>query len=448
MTRFDFVSGIATSCVITAVGICFFALPIESVQLLGLILGGIGVAAGLVRLLIYLLGRGSFEITLPTLVIGVISLACGMFLLLWPDVIFEVVKVTLAVWFALSGGVQFITLYTYIVTGQKGWWPTALTASLNMFFCLLIALLPDAWSWLLSTIIAANFVLYGATEFIRLMLLRSGAKRKIRSFSLPVIIESRIAEQTLDSIKQIIRSDGDESYITSQNQPTSDPLDVEVLVHLSELAGHTWGHVDLAAGGMVFTYGNYDRAKENRRFFGLLWDGVLALTERDPYVKFSIDTVRKTIISYKLNLGDADRKALGENIRLLLHDCTPWEPDKKSTYAGALTRQGAHLFKFRAGLFHTYFGLNANCALLTRMLLDGTAAPRPRANGGPITPGAVLVAYENEYKRPGGCILERNVYVSNRTVKVEKEKHRKNRRVLADLKAFIDRQYSIKKMKR
>ena len=188
---------------------------------------------------------------------------------------------------------------------------------------------------------------------------------------------------------------------------------VEVLVHLSNKKGVCWGHVDIALGDTVYSFGNYDYDKKHRKFFGLVWEGVLFTCNREKYMNFSLNVLHNVIISYRLRLSDMEKATIREHLQTLKKNCHPWLPDQKSRYARALSRLGADLFKFNKGAFRTYFVFNANCAFLVETLLSGTRLPRLRSGKGLVSPGSLIISYELENMRKHGGIESRQIYAGS-----------------------------------
>ena len=101
------------SSVLIVGGIFLAANPIMIIGVFARVLGILLTIFGSVRILFFLFVRDNApHITASTIVIGLITLGCGIFLLAYPGVIDQVVRITLAVWLFFSGGVSLLTAYS------------------------------------------------------------------------------------------------------------------------------------------------------------------------------------------------------------------------------------------------------------------------------------------------------------------------------------------------
>lgn len=446
-----FILSLVFSACFIAAGILLACFPImlagafaEGLSILLIILGS-------AYILFFLLGRdNSPVITAQTLVIGIISLACGIFLQVYPLLVEDIVRITLAVWLFFTGGVQLLASYSYYLNSEKHW-GVSLAWGLVLFVgSIILFSVQDVWVLVLSTVVAAYCILLGVAGFARAFLMVDRKNKKRRNIPLPFLVEAMLPKAILKWIKAALEEEKpiDGIYASNNLPPDADPCDIEVLVHLADFGTSIFGHVDVVVGDQVFSYGNYDHDKSNIRLFGLFYDGVFAICERDQYIKFSLDTARKTLINYRLKLDAEDRKRVQQNVAEFVRNCVPWESNQNSAYANALLRQKACLFKVNRGKYKTYFMLNTNCALLTDAFFEGTNIPKARAFGGIVTPGALLTMYENELKRDGSPVVERTVYVSKRMVNIQKENGKKVRAELRELQEFIEQKENLKKLKK
>ena len=167
---------------------------------------------------------------------------------------------------------------------------------------------------------------------------------------MPFFVRRPFLRATLEWVKSTFEGDADESdgeVVTSGNIPKG-PTDIEILVHLSDIGTNALGHSGPCGGWTgVFVHGNYDHDPKQTRLFGLFWDGVFAVCGREKYIKFSLDSARKTIIGYELQLSGEDEERVKANIADFLKDCEPWEPQEpqKNGYAWRLPARGQSCLK-------------------------------------------------------------------------------------------------------
>ncbi|MEG1474025.1 MAG: DUF308 domain-containing protein [Christensenella sp.] len=433
-------------------GVLLACFPIMLVNVFAEVLGILLIVLGGARFVFFLVSSDSSPTTtVKTLIVGIISLACGIFLLVYPFTIQDVVRITLAVWMFFTGGIQLISAYSYFQNHEKGRWLALAWGALVFGGSIVLFIVQDVWILVLSTVVAAYCILLGLAGFARTFFIVNGKNKKRKNIPLPFFLEASLPKATLKWIKSALEGKGSrpqDIYTSGDIPPDPDPCDIEVLIHLSDIGTNIFGHVDVIIGDQVFSYGNYDRDKRNIWLFGLFCDGVFAVCSRDKYIKFSLDTARKTLVDYRLKLEDEDKERIQRNVAEFLMNCAPWEPNVSSPYANALKRHGASIYKVTRGKYKTYFMLNTNCALLTDAFFEGTSVPRARAFGGIVTPGSLLTLYENELDREGSPVAERTLYVSKRLATVQHAVGNTAREELLEFKEYVEHEKSIRKLKR
>lgn len=452
LEKLKFILSVVFSGGFVLAGILLACFPILTVGLFAEVLGILLIILGGARLVFFLLSRESNPaVTAQTLIIGVISLACGIFLLAYPLMVRDAVRITLAVWLFFTGGVQLLSAYSYYKNKERHWGISLAWGAVLFVGSIILFSVQDVWILVLSTAAAAYAILLGLAGFARIFFMVNKNNKKRKNIPLPFFLEASLPKATLRWIKSALEGESapGKGVYTSGDIPADPyPCDVEVLIHLSDLGLSSFGHVDVIIGDQVFSYGNYDHDKSNIHFFGLFYDGVFAVCEREAYIRFSLDTARKTLVDYRLVLEDEDVTRIKRNVAAFLSECTPWQPNESSGYANALKRLGAALYKVNKGKYRTYFMMNTNCALLTDAFFEGTSVPRARAFGGIVTPGSLLTMFENELKREGGPVAERTVYVSKRLANAQRKKGRESREELRELHEFIEHEGNIRRMKK
>ena len=443
MNKLKIVFTVIASSILLAGGIFLAVYPVEIIGIFARALGILLTAFGSLGIIFFIFTRDNRpNITAQTLALGIVSLACGVVLLAWPGIIDQAVRITMLVWLFFTGGVQLLVSYSYYLNAQRRWGLSLLWGGLLMAGFVVVLTSQDLWVFMLSTFIAAYCILLGLAGLLRLVLIVNQKNKKRKAIPLPFWMEVFLPKATLAWIKSTLDGENEEkgeedgSVVTS-GRVKEGATDVEILIHMSDLGTNALGHVDVAIDGQVFSYGNYDHDKDHIHLFGLFWDGVFAICEREKYIRFSLDSARKTIIGYQLALSLEDEQRLKDNIADFLRDCVPWKPEepRKNGYANALLKQGAQLFKVAKGKYRTYFMLNTNCALLLEDFLEGTSIPKARVFGGIMTPGSLLSMFENELKRPGSPVKERTLYLSDRMASVNRK--RRPQKALAELEECI-----------
>ncbi|MEA4853634.1 MAG: DUF308 domain-containing protein [Christensenella sp.] len=433
-----------------AIGVCLFFFPISVVDVFAQILGILVCVFGTERIAFFLYGtKEEIKTRISTFLFGIILVVCGIFLLTLPGLMNEVIRIGLGGWLFFIGGTRLLSAYTYYRNHVRDWGLTLLIGFLLIAGSISLFAVKNMWVLVLSTFFAAYFVLIGIAGLVRFFATEKKRKKKSPNIPLPFWIEAYLPQATLKWIKTSLTQEAEPERIYSSNAlpPDPDPADIEVLIHLSEIGSSIFGHVDLVIENQVFSYGNYDHAKENIKYFGIFCDGVLAVCERDEYIRFSLDTARKTVISYRLALKETEKQIVKRNVAEFIAKCEPWEikNPKQNGYANALKKRGAKLLKIKNGKYRTYFMLNTNCALLMNHFFYGTEAPKARTLGGIVLPGSFISAYEMELNRPGGVVADRDVFISTRVASQQKEKKEERRQAKIEKSEQRQRRNAAKK---
>lgn len=410
------------SLLLIAAGIVLMIVPIAAVETVAFILGIVLAVYGILRVLQFLFSRyNDLDVTLGTLISGLLTVVIGVILILTPSIADLLLEKLLAGWLILMGLIKIIIAYSYKKSEEKQWLPTLIAAILSIFLGLVIWSSFAAWELVLGTFIPIYLIALGVSHFANMVLDRVSERARI---PLPLWMEAFFPQGVLKGIKQTLVSnqtssfDEDSIYIHGMDIKTDN---IEVFVHLSERSASSFGHVDIGLGDYVLSYGNYDHSKEAVSLFGLLYDGIFFICPRDKYIEFSISEAGKTIMGYTLSLSKDAQEQIARNVQAFLLDCAPWSPEEKdreaNDYSWALKDMGAALYKVVKGKFRTYFVLNTNCALLSEVLLDGTGLPRSRAFGGAVTPGSVYALYERELVKKDSFVVSKKTYLNDEMLK-------------------------------
>ncbi len=198
----------------------------------------------------------------------------------------------------------------------------------------------------------------------------------------------------------------------------------EVLLHLFE--GFTaFGHMDFAFDDRVISYGCYDSSAN--RLFGCISDGVLAVSDRKPYLNYCIQQEKKVLIGYQLLLTPEQETAVRDRLAEFQSALIPWDSDallwrrgklktrrKKFNDPASLLQEqvDVRFFKFRRGSkFKTYFVLNTNCAMLVDEIMGVLGEDCITPPGSIITPGACYRYFEGLLRMPESMVVGRRIYL-------------------------------------
>ncbi|MEG2576079.1 MAG: DUF308 domain-containing protein [Christensenella sp.] len=412
-----------------AAGIVLMLVPIATVETIAFILGIVLALSGVLRVLQFLFTRhNNLDITLNTLVIGILCAVIGIVLILNPffaDILLEKI---IAAWMILMGLIKLIISYTYKKAKEKQWIGTLIASLISIVIGIIIWRSFAAWEFVLGVLIPIYFIVLGASSLFNVALDRATDRARV---PLPLWMEAFFPQKALKSVKETLASGNTENispdsvYIHGMKMSTDD---IEVFVHMSERSASAFGHVDIGMGDYVLSYGNYDHSKEAISLFGLLYDGIFFVCPRKKYIEFSVSEAGKTIMGYKLALSNEAQEQIARNVRAFFENCAPWqikETDRKiNDYSWAIKDMGGELYKVTSGKFKTYFVLNTNCALLSEVLLDKTGIPKSRAFGGAVTPGSAYALYERELAKKNSFVISKRSYLNDDMLKELSENER------------------------
>lgn len=252
-------------------------------------------------------------------------------------------------------------------------------------------------------------------------------RRKI-SAGLPVWVEALFPQRLMRRIKEQLKLDGsgkvqqehtvmrpgaEKAYEASQYH-------AEVFLHLSDEPGSRFGHMDIAFGRLVYSYGCYDSS--SHRFFDMFSDGVLVVSPREAYIDYCLKQEKKVLIGYPLLLDQEQEEVMKQKLREFKKDLRIWRPNsfhykhgEKVDISDAASKLqlavGSRFFKVRRRKFKTYFVLGTNCALLVDECIGALGVERITPRVGIITPGACYRYFENALFHQRSIVAGRRVYL-------------------------------------
>ena len=231
-------------------------------------------------------------------------------------------------------------------------------------------------------------------------------KRNIR-VSLPVFITTLLPKIMMDFINNIV-----EQKPLIGPQPMEREINLEIFIHASGNGYGQIGHCDICLDGKVISYGNYDHA--STKFFEMMGDGVLVISNKEQYLRFCIQDSQKTIFGYGLHLRVQQLKAVRDALATIQKDAYEWFPPAyfdvhRTDYASRMSLEiKAQYFKFYRGKFKNYFVFGCNCVLLVEILV-GRVGHNIINLHGIISPGRYQEYLEKEYYQQG-IVVSRTVY--------------------------------------
>lgn len=249
-------------------------------------------------------------------------------------------------------------------------------------------------------------------------------QRKMR-IALPSLLGAFVPMTLLKKYDSKIASEDANAYVLSQEimipeKAGINPMNVEILVHLSKKFMEAFGHVDLIFGNEAISYGNFDG--HSYRLGGAMSDGVLFICDKDRYLRESVLNDGKVLISFKVAFTDEELAIIKDNYSRFQENMVEWFCDTQLAEQGLLKAgdytgvediiykgTGARFYKFKKGPLKTYFALNTNCVKVADSLFENTGFEKP-ATGNIVTPGAYYQFLMGALERPGTKIYEKKIY--------------------------------------
>lgn len=243
--------------------------------------------------------------------------------------------------------------------------------------------------------------------------------------SLPNIITAFKIKSMVQDIYKRIEDNKFEKKIYVENKENSkfDKVNLEINLHLTDPSGNQFGHMDIAIGDTVYSYGTYDKSKN--KMAGFISQGTYAEIPKLVYYKYCIDNCGDYIISYCASFSEKQLQTVRDRITKFKEYCEPLEfklenpeittpePGKRYGDSGEnLVRfLNAKVFTVVDGSFKSYFGVNVNCVQFADWLLADTGIDAV-SMGGLRTPGTFFYMLENMFHRPNNRIIRKISYYS------------------------------------
>ena len=247
--------------------------------------------------------------------------------------------------------------------------------------------------------------------------------------ALPNLITAfKIKNMVKDIYKQVEDKQFDKRIIIEDKEDRAfDTVNLEINLHLTDPSGNQFGHMDIAIGDTVYSYGTYDKSKN--KLAGFISQGTYAEIPKLPYYKYCIDNCGEYIISYCASFSETQLQTVKNKLDLFHKHCEPLEfkldhpeittpePGKRYSDAGEnLVRfLNAKVYTVVDGSFRRYFGVNVNCVQFADWLLSDTGIDAVSL-GGLRTPGAFYYMLENMFHRPHNRIIRKISYFSTENI--------------------------------
>lgn len=305
-----------------------------------------------------------------------------------------------------------------------------ISAVLCLGFGLLLVIRPIENFSLLKVVAGFYMLFYAITMFgdafasiFRADLKESRSKRRTH-FAAPNLITAVKPTRMISEINAKIKAGKLESgmIIEELEQDKFDRVNAEILVHLTTQGANKFGHVDIAIGDTIYSYGTYDSSKT--KYGGFVSQGTLIEVPKIPYLKFCLDYQKKYVIGFGAYLSDSQLEAIKSRIEnFKKENCEPLESEYQkavrenrdgsgfSDPASNITRDvGGKVYTVVRGSYKRYFGISINCVQFADWLL-GESGIDAISFSGLRTPGAYYSMLDNMFYRKNTRIIRKTSYI-------------------------------------
>lgn len=331
----------------------------------------------------------------------------------------------------LVGIVRAAICVNCFANGYRGGIMNGLFALVLITAGLLLVFSPIEHFVTMRSFISLYLIIYAITLFgdfyaeVTLTELEEDRMRRRTHISLPNLITAFKIKNMVTEIYKNIDDKKFEKKIYVEDKVTSgfDTVNVEINLHLTDPKGNQFGHMDIAIGDTVYSYGTYDKSKN--KLGGFISQGTYAEIPKLPYYKYCVENCGDYIISYGASFSEKQLNSIREKLKMFKEYCEPLKlkirhpevtvpkPGRRYGDAGEFLVQflNAKIYTVVDGSFKSYFGVNTNCVMFADWLLSDTGIDAV-SFGGLRTPGAFYYMLENMFYRPNNRIIRKTSYFS------------------------------------
>ena len=350
------------------------------------------------------------------------------------NVMAAVPSVAVAVISLLLGVFRIAICFNCIFNHIKGGLRNGISALLCLLFGIALLIYPIASFDLLSIVagiylMAFSVTMYcdAAAEIRRSDLSDEKHKRRVH-FVAPNILTAGKPKYLIIQINSLIKEGKLENgmLIEEKEKTEFDRINIEILVHLTQ-DSNMFGHVDIAVGDTVYSYGTYDETK--LKLGGFIAQGTMIVVPKMPYLKYSLDCRKKYVVGFGVCMSEQQLATVRSRIEETLAGSEKLETEYEravregrdgSEYtdsASDVVRNcGGDVYTVNKGRFRSYFGINTNCVgfadwLLSESGIDAISFSSLR------TPGAYYNMLDNMFRRSNTRVVRKIWYIKSEDIK-------------------------------
>lgn len=194
-------------------------------------------------------------------------------------------------------------------------------------------------------------------------------------------------------------------------------INLRVFVHTGLSGDHQVGHMTFSYQGIMYSYGNYDVAEE--KLFRTFGPGILFTVPMEIYVNNSCIYEDSVIFEFGIHLTPEQEKHLQQILADIDKETYRWycplsreamtkenfEKLQKDYTCRLYWRTGSKFYKFKKGIWKTYWVLGNNCSLFTSSILHELDKNQYALPRGINTPGEFFEFFTQAYQDPKSNVV-------------------------------------------
>ncbi|MDD4692705.1 HdeD family acid-resistance protein [Eubacterium aggregans] len=371
---------------------------------------------------------GTAQDRLKTVLLGGVLVVGGIIMFVAPYLVKDIFNLVAGILGMIIG--VLVLLNAFKLRSDGAWWLSTLLGGL-IYLCLgFVMTQADNQGRLFGIIFGIYLICFSfnifADAFVALMRNNDGAKKakKRMRIALPAIFAAFLPMKMLKQVNDLVQEEPGELLMLSEERQHENIVpDMEIYIHTREGLIPGMGHVDIALGDTVYSYGNYDDS--TWKMGGFFADGVLVEMSRQDHIDQALDVEKKILMVYGLSLEPEQLAGVKGQIEKIYGDTIPWKPlaqqceegeipgqpeDFKDVSSDLYNATKAKFYKFKKGnAFKTYYAVGTNCVALADTIVGKSGIDILRING-IITPGAYLDYLDALYERGDTIVVTKTLY--------------------------------------
>lgn len=272
------------------------------------------------------------------------------------------------------------------------------------------------WSkttYLVNNLIGFYLIIFGLIQALNAVnALSNDVIKKSFRFPIPVFLAAILPSMVVKTVNELVSYDS--SVLSSMKESGAYGNKVSINFYIKERGHERFGHVDIGWQGKVYSYGCHDPF--HRMKFQLFGEGVLIVANQEAFIDYEVNHRDKVLVQFICDLNEYQSTAFQAGLDKLMSSTFvfnyPYGPkENKEYYLSRLQDNGVELmaYKFRSGLFKTYFVITTNCVLLVEVLFQNTGINLFNFNG-IVTPGTYYDVLDNAYNQSNSFVTEKRIY--------------------------------------